>query len=167
MDDDQMISKMMMGAYNFDSLLPKGISRFRKRMQEYEAFSKKRDGIKASMASLKKEREGFSEKDKPWMVKVGELTSRHETEVNELKKQIEALSVREKASSEEKEGLKASLAQVTSDNKWLIKHGFQQVVTYLLHSSEFNKALGDVYTKLLVHGRHQGFTTGYNAFEAR
>ncbi|MFS8026192.1 hypothetical protein Hanom_Chr16g01483981 [Helianthus anomalus] len=125
MDDDQMISKMMMGAYNLASLLPKGISRFRKRMQEYEAFSKKRDGIKASMAALKKEREGFSEEDKPWMVKVGELTSRHETEVNELKKQIEALSVREKASSEEKEGLKASLAQVTSDNKWLIKHGFQ------------------------------------------
>ncbi|KAJ0443663.1 hypothetical protein HanOQP8_Chr16g0623981 [Helianthus annuus] len=112
-------------------------------------------------------REGFSEKEKAWMVKVGELTSRHETEVNELKKQIEVLSVREKASSEEKEGLKASLAQVTSDNKWLIEHGFQQVVTYLLHSSEFNKALGDVYTKLCVHGRHQGFTAGYNACEAR
>ncbi|KAJ0682295.1 hypothetical protein HanPI659440_Chr16g0645751 [Helianthus annuus] len=79
MDDDQMISKMMMGAYNLVSLLPEGICRFRKRMQEYEAFSKKRDGMKASMATLKKEREGFSEKEKAWMVKVGELTSRHET----------------------------------------------------------------------------------------
>ncbi|KAJ0620671.1 hypothetical protein HanRHA438_Chr01g0000121 [Helianthus annuus] len=166
MDDDLMISKMMMGACNLSALLPKGISHFRKRMQVYEDFSKKRDGMKASMAALKKESEGFVEKEKAWVVKVGELTPRHEVEVNELEKQMEALNVREKASSEEKEGLKASLVQVTSDNKWLIEHGFQQLVTYLLHSSEFNKALGDVYTKLLVHGRHHGFTAGYKACEA-
>ncbi|KAJ0693526.1 hypothetical protein HanPI659440_Chr15g0598111 [Helianthus annuus] len=79
---------------------------------------------------------------------------------------IEALSAREKASSEEKEGLEASLAQVTKDNKWLIEHGFQLVITYLLHSSEFNRTLGNVYTKLLVHGRHQGYTAGYEACEA-
>ncbi|KAM0050543.1 hypothetical protein Hdeb2414_s0007g00225231 [Helianthus debilis subsp. tardiflorus] len=107
------------------------------------------------------------EDEKAWVVKVGDLTSRHEVEVNELKKQMEALNVREKAYLEEKEGLKTSFAQVTSDNKWLIEHGFQQVVTYLLHSSEFNKALGDVYTKLLVHGRHRVFTTGYKACEPR
>ncbi|KAJ0500994.1 hypothetical protein HanRHA438_Chr11g0495811 [Helianthus annuus] len=99
-------------------------------------------------------------------MKVGELTQRHEVEVNELKKQIKALSAQEKASSKEKEGLEASLAQVTKDNKWLIVHGFQQVVTYLLQPSEFNQALGDVYTKLLVHRRHQGFTAGYEACEA-
>ncbi|KAJ0795950.1 hypothetical protein HanPI659440_Chr04g0156441 [Helianthus annuus] len=99
-------------------------------------------------------------------MKVGELTQRHEVEVSELKKQVEALKAREEASSKEKEGLEASLAQVTKDNKWLIEHGFQQVVTYLLHSSEFNRALGDVYTKLLVHGRHRGYTAGYEAYEA-
>ncbi|KAJ0741760.1 hypothetical protein HanOQP8_Chr06g0231731 [Helianthus annuus] len=64
MDDDQMISKMMLGAYNLVALLPDEISRFRKRMQEYEAFSKKRDGMKASMAALKKVSEGFAEKEK-------------------------------------------------------------------------------------------------------
>ncbi|KAF5790279.1 hypothetical protein HanXRQr2_Chr09g0381351 [Helianthus annuus] len=137
MDDDQMIGKMILGACNLFVLLPKGISRFQKRMQEYEAFSKKRDAMKASMAALKKENKGFGEKETAWVVKVHELTQRHEVEVNELKRQV-------KASSKEKEELEASLAQVTKDNKWLIEHGFQQVVTYLLHSSEFNRALGDV-----------------------
>ncbi|MFS7936157.1 hypothetical protein Hanom_Chr05g00412141 [Helianthus anomalus] len=40
---------------------------------------------------------------------------------------------------------------------------FQQAVTYLLHSSEFNSAPGDVYSKLLIHGRQQGYTAGYDA----
>ncbi|KAF5796524.1 hypothetical protein HanXRQr2_Chr08g0352541 [Helianthus annuus] len=66
---------------------------------------------------------------------------------------MEALKVREKTSMKEKEVLKA-------DNRWLIEHGFRQVVTYLLHSSEFNQALGAVYTKLLAHGRHQGLLLG-------
>ncbi|KAF5764263.1 hypothetical protein HanRHA438_Chr15g0702401 [Helianthus annuus] len=155
MDDDQMISKMIFGSCNLAALLLEGISRFRKRMQEYETFSNKRDGMKATMVALKKESEGFAEKEKAWVMKVGELSQRHEVEVNELKKQVEALKAREEASSKEKEGLEASLAQVTKDNKWLIEHGFQQIVTYLLHSSEFNRPLGDVYAKLLVHGRHQ------------
>ncbi|MFS7917706.1 hypothetical protein Hanom_Chr03g00192321 [Helianthus anomalus] len=131
MDDDQMISKMILGACNLAALLPEGISRFRKRMQEYKVFLKKRDGMKASMVALKKENKGFAEKEKSWVMKVGEITKRHEVEVNELKKQIETLSAREKASPEEKGGLKSSLAQVTKDNNWLIEHGFQQVVNYL------------------------------------
>ncbi|KAM0012200.1 hypothetical protein Hdeb2414_s0007g00242301 [Helianthus debilis subsp. tardiflorus] len=36
MDDDQMLAKMILGASNLSALLPKGISRFRKRLQEYE-----------------------------------------------------------------------------------------------------------------------------------
>ncbi|KAM0007785.1 hypothetical protein Hdeb2414_s0132g00807191 [Helianthus debilis subsp. tardiflorus] len=89
-------------------------------------------------------------------MKVHELTQKHEVEVGELKQQVEA-------SLKEKEELEASLAQLVKDNKWLIEHGFQQVVTYLLHSSEFNRALGDVYSKLLIHGRHQGYIAGYDA----
>ncbi|KAJ0454660.1 hypothetical protein HanIR_Chr15g0742641 [Helianthus annuus] len=159
MDDDQMIAKMIMGACNLSALLLEGISHFQKRMQEYEAFLKKRDAMNASIAALKKESKGFAEKEKVWQVKVHELTQRHEIEVNELKKQVEA-------SLKEKEELEASLAQLAKDNKWLIEHGFQQVVTYLLHSSEFNSALGDLYTKLLVYGRHQGYTAGYEACQA-
>ncbi|MFS7917749.1 hypothetical protein Hanom_Chr03g00192861 [Helianthus anomalus] len=94
------------------------------------------------MASLKKETEGFAEKEKACQMKVHKLTQSHEVE---------------------NEGLKASLAQLARDNKWLIEHGFQQVVTYLIHSSEFNRALGDVYSKLLIHGRHQGYIVGYDA----
>ncbi|KAJ0939102.1 hypothetical protein HanRHA438_Chr02g0057261 [Helianthus annuus] len=71
-----------------------------------------------------------------------------------------------KAFREEKEGLKASVGQVNADNQWLIEHGFQQVVTYLLHSKEFNSALGDVYTKLLNLGKHQGLTAGYKLHES-
>ncbi|MFS7946442.1 hypothetical protein Hanom_Chr06g00536361 [Helianthus anomalus] len=62
-------------------------------MQEYEAFSKKkREAMKVSMAALKKESEGFAEKEKAWQMKVHELTQIHEVEVGELKKQVEASS---------------------------------------------------------------------------
>ena len=73
------------------------------------------------------------------------------------------MKVQKKALLEEKEGLKASFAQETGDNKWLIEDGFQQVVTYLLHSSEFKKVLGDTYIELLAHGRHQGLFAAYKA----
>ncbi|KAJ0809982.1 hypothetical protein HanPI659440_Chr01g0021441 [Helianthus annuus] len=105
--------------------------------------------MKANMAALKKETEGFTEKELAWQKKVHELTQRHEVEFGKLKQQAEELD--------------ASLVQLAKDNKWLIEYGFQQVVTYLLHSSEFNSALGDVYSKLLIHGRHQGYTVGYDA----
>ncbi|KAJ0681118.1 hypothetical protein HanPI659440_Chr16g0632121 [Helianthus annuus] len=63
MDDDLMISKMVMGACNLVALLLEGVSRFRKRMQEYEVFSKKRDEMKTSMVALQ-EAEGYAEKEK-------------------------------------------------------------------------------------------------------
>ncbi|KAJ0765019.1 hypothetical protein HanPI659440_Chr08g0298791 [Helianthus annuus] len=63
MNDDLMISKVMMGACNLVALLLEGVSRFRKKMQEYEVFSKKRDEMKASMVVLK-EAEGYAEKEK-------------------------------------------------------------------------------------------------------
>ena len=66
----------------------------------------------------------------------------------------------------EKEGLKAAVARTTSDNQWWIEQGFQQVVTYLLHSKEFNSALGEVYTKLLNLGKHQGLITGFKLHES-
>ncbi|KAF5814681.1 hypothetical protein HanRHA438_Chr03g0125741 [Helianthus annuus] len=153
MVDDEMITNMIMASCNFCALIPEGISRFRKRMQEYEAFSKKREAMKASIATLKKDKEGFVEKELAWQKKLHELTQRHESEIGELKQQAEA-------SVKEKDELEASLAQLAKGNKWLIEQGFQQVVTYLLYSSEFNSALGDVYSKLLIHGRHQGYTTG-------
>ncbi|KAJ0477105.1 hypothetical protein HanHA300_Chr13g0484611 [Helianthus annuus] len=135
MDDDSMISRMMMSDCNFASTLPEGVSRFCKRMQEYEEFSKKRDKMKASLAVLKKEAEGFTEKEKTLLSKVADLTSKHEADLKEVKGRLEAdrlqvkadkaaLEVQWKAFLEE-EGLKASLAQATSDNQWLIEHGFQ------------------------------------------
>ncbi|KAJ0692402.1 hypothetical protein HanPI659440_Chr15g0585531 [Helianthus annuus] len=115
-----------------------------------------REALKANMGPLKKETEGFAEKELAWQNKVHELTQRHEVEIGKLKQQAEA-------SVKEKEELEASLAQLAKDNKWLIEQRFQQVVTYLLHSSEFYSALGDVYSKLLTHGRHQGYIAGYDA----
>ncbi|MFS7953778.1 hypothetical protein Hanom_Chr07g00622531 [Helianthus anomalus] len=141
MEDNMMISRMMLSACNLAAMLPGGVSCFRKRMHEYEEFSKKKDKMKASVAAMKKEIDRFAEKEKAWVMK-------------------------KKAFLEEKEGLKDSLAQVTSDNQWLIEHGFQQVVTYLIHSAEFNSTLGDVYTKLLNHGKHLGFIACYKAYES-
>ncbi|MFS7995326.1 hypothetical protein Hanom_Chr12g01116651 [Helianthus anomalus] len=177
MDDDVVISRMIMSAYNFAAMLLEGVSHFRRRMHEYKEFSKNKDKMKASMAALKKESEGFAEKEKACVMKVGELTSRHEVEMNGLKKRMEAdklqlkadreaLNVQKKVFLEEKERLKASLAYATNNNQWLIEHGLQQVVTYLLHSTEFNSALSDVYTKLINHGKHLGFVAGYKAHES-
>ncbi|MFS8011834.1 hypothetical protein Hanom_Chr14g01313701 [Helianthus anomalus] len=77
--------------------------------------------MKSSMAVMKKEIDGFSKKEEDWVKKVGELTRRHEIEINDLKKSFEAdklklkadreaLDVQRKAFDEEKEGLKASVA---------------------------------------------------------
>ncbi|MFS8025633.1 hypothetical protein Hanom_Chr16g01477411 [Helianthus anomalus] len=123
------------------------------RWREYEEFSKKKEKMKASMAAMKKENDGFSKKEEAWVKTVGELTRMHEVEINDLKKSFEAdklkadretLDVQKKAFAEEKEGLKVSV-----------------VVTYLLHSKEFKSALGDVYTKLLNYGKHLGLVAGF------
>ncbi|KAJ0725850.1 hypothetical protein HanPI659440_Chr12g0463571 [Helianthus annuus] len=152
-DDDLMLSRMVLSTCNLAAMLPQGITRFRQRMQEYEDFSKKKDNMKSSLASMKKEIAGFAEKEAAWR-----------KEVSDLKR---CMILRwQQAFREEKEGLKASVGQVTADNQWLIEHGFQQVVTYLLHSKEFNSALGDVYTKLLNLGKHQGLTAGYKLHES-
>ncbi|KAJ0577628.1 hypothetical protein HanIR_Chr05g0238231 [Helianthus annuus] len=63
MDDDLMLSHMILSTCNLASMLPQGIARFRKRMQEYEEFSKKKDKMKSSMAAMKKEIAGFAEKE--------------------------------------------------------------------------------------------------------
>ncbi|KAF5788217.1 hypothetical protein HanXRQr2_Chr10g0461581 [Helianthus annuus] len=125
MDDDVMLSRMILSTCNLAAMLPQGIARFRQRMQEYEEFSKKKNKMKSSMAAMKKEISGFVEKEEAWS-----------------KKGKEALSVAQKAFD-----------------------GFQQVVTYLLHSAKFNSALGEVYTKLLNLGKHQGLI-GYKLHEA-
>ncbi|KAJ0544217.1 hypothetical protein HanHA89_Chr09g0359101 [Helianthus annuus] len=149
MDDDMMLSRMILSTCNLAAMLPQGVARFRKRMHEYEEFSKKKDKMKATMSILKKENEGLVKKEETLSKKVEELTQKHEAEVGELKKQVEALE--------------ASRVRLSDDNKWLIEHGFQQVVTYLLHSVEFNSVLGGVYGKLLEHGMHQGYVAGYKA----
>ncbi|KAJ0902982.1 hypothetical protein HanPSC8_Chr08g0343701 [Helianthus annuus] len=177
MDDDVMLSRMILSTCNLAAMLPQGVARFRQRMQEYEEFSKKKDKMKSSMAAMKKEISSFAEKEEAWSKKVEGLSRQHEIEMIDFKKSFEAdrlklkadreaLSVAQKAFDEEKESLKASVSRATSDNQWLIEQGFQQVVTYLLHSAEFNSALGDVYTKLLNLGKHQGLIAGYKLHEA-
>ncbi|KAJ0792663.1 hypothetical protein HanOQP8_Chr01g0020531 [Helianthus annuus] len=122
-------------------------------VKEYEELSKKKEKMKASMAAMKKDIDSFSKKEDAWVKKL------------KLKAGREALDVQKKAFAEEKEGLKASVVQATSDNQWLIEQGFQKVVTYLLHSTDFNSALGDVYTKLLNYGKHLGLVAGFKLHE--
>ncbi|KAF5806162.1 hypothetical protein HanRHA438_Chr05g0227211 [Helianthus annuus] len=121
MQDDVLISRMLLDVCNLAAMLPEGVSRFHKRMHEYEEFSKKREKTKASMAAMKKEIEGFAEKERSWVVKVHELTKRHEIELSNEKKRMEAdrlqlkadkeaFNVQQKAFLDEKEGLKASLS---------------------------------------------------------
>ncbi|KAF5805242.1 hypothetical protein HanXRQr2_Chr05g0206931 [Helianthus annuus] len=128
-------------------MLPQGVARFRRRMQEYEEFSKKKDKMKSSMAVMKKDISNFAEKEEAWSKKVEGLSKQHEIEMSDFKKSFEADRLKLKA---DREALS----------------GFQQVVTYLLHSTEFNSALGDVYTKFLNLGKHQGLIAGYKLHEA-
>ncbi|KAJ0548656.1 hypothetical protein HanIR_Chr08g0386211 [Helianthus annuus] len=177
MESDHFISRLMLSSCNLSALVAEGVTRFQKGMQEYEEFSKKKEKTKSSMAAMKKEIDGFSKKEEAWVKKVGELTRRHEIEINDLKKSFEAdrlklkadreaLPVQQNAFDEEKDGLKASVVQATGDNQWLIEQGFHQVVTYLLHSNEFNSALGEVYMKLLNLGKHQGLIAGFKLHES-
>ncbi|KAM0039116.1 hypothetical protein Hdeb2414_s0012g00378311 [Helianthus debilis subsp. tardiflorus] len=174
MEADHLIYRMMLSSCNLSALLAEGVTRFAKGMQEYEKAFKKKEKMKASIAAMKKEIDNFSEKELVWVKKVGELTRRHEIEMNDLKKGFEAdrlklksdreaLVVQQKAFDEEKDGLKALVARA---NQWLIEQGFHQVVTYLLHSKEFNSALGEVYTKLLNLGKHQSLIAGYKLHES-
>ncbi|MFS7935596.1 hypothetical protein Hanom_Chr05g00405391 [Helianthus anomalus] len=151
METDHFISRLMLSSCNLSALLAEGVTHFTKGMQKYEEPSKKKDKMEASMAAMKKEVEGFSKKEESQVKKVGELTRKHGIE---------------KAFEEEKEGLKALVAQATGDYQWLIEQGFHQVVTYLLHSKEFNSDLGEVYTKLLNWGKHQGLIAGYKLHES-
>ncbi|KAJ0514259.1 hypothetical protein HanHA300_Chr10g0367571 [Helianthus annuus] len=97
---------------------------------------------------------------------MNDLKKSFEADKLKLKADREALDVQGKAFDEEKEGLKAFVAQATGDNQWLIEQGFHQVVTYLLHSNEFNSALGEVHTKLLNYGKHLGVIAGFKLHES-
>ncbi|MFS7985634.1 hypothetical protein Hanom_Chr11g01000801 [Helianthus anomalus] len=78
----------------------------------------------------------------------------------------EPLNVQQRAFEEENGGLNSLVTQATGDNQWLIEQGFQQVVTYFLHSKEFNSTPGEVYTKLLNLGKYQGLIAGYKLHES-
>ncbi|KAM0041540.1 hypothetical protein Hdeb2414_s0011g00367491 [Helianthus debilis subsp. tardiflorus] len=100
MDGDHFISRLMLSSCNLFALVAEGVTHFRKGMQEYEEFSKKKEKMKSSMAAMKKEFDGFSKKEEAWVKKVGELTRRHEIEMNDLKKSFEADRLKLKAKRE-------------------------------------------------------------------
>ncbi|KAJ0908789.1 hypothetical protein HanRHA438_Chr07g0314361 [Helianthus annuus] len=163
MEADHLISRMMLSSCNLSAFLAEGVTRFAKGMQEYEEASKKKDKMKASIAAMKNEIACFAEKEEAWSKKVNDLSKQHEIEMSDFKKSFEADREKLKAN---REALFVAVARTTSDNQWLIEQGFQQVVTYLLHSKEFNSALGEVYTKLLNLGKHQGLIAGYKLHES-
>ncbi|MFS7988028.1 hypothetical protein Hanom_Chr11g01029731 [Helianthus anomalus] len=154
MEGDTMLSRLMLSSCNLSALVAEGVTRFCKGMQDYEEFSKKKEKMKASMATLKKDIDGFSKKEEAWVKKAGELTRRHEIEINDLKKSFEADKLKLKADREALDVQKKTLIEE--------KEGLEDfvVVTYLLHSTEFNFALGEVYTKLLNYGKHLGMFAG-------
>ncbi|MFS8007236.1 hypothetical protein Hanom_Chr14g01258621 [Helianthus anomalus] len=90
MDDDLMLSRMILSTCNLAAMLPQGVACFRKRMQEYEDFSKKKEKMKSSMSAMKKEIGGFVEKEAAWDKKVSDLTRMHEIEMSDLNKSFEA-----------------------------------------------------------------------------
>ncbi|MFS7945802.1 hypothetical protein Hanom_Chr06g00528441 [Helianthus anomalus] len=130
MEGDHFISRLMLSSCNLSSLVAEVLEEERK---------------KSSMVVMKKEIDGFSKKEEAWVKKVGELTRRHEIDMNDLKKRFEADKLKLKLI----EGLKASVAQDTGDNQWLIEQGFQQF-----------------YTKLLNYGKHLGLIVGFKLHES-
>ncbi|MFS7967788.1 hypothetical protein Hanom_Chr09g00789871 [Helianthus anomalus] len=59
MEGDHFISRLMLSSCNLSVLLAEGVTCFAKGMQEYEEVAKKKDKMKASMAAMKKEVDGF------------------------------------------------------------------------------------------------------------
>ncbi|KAM0040449.1 hypothetical protein Hdeb2414_s0012g00394001 [Helianthus debilis subsp. tardiflorus] len=97
MEGDTMLSRLILSSCNLSALVAEGVTRFRKGMQEYEEFSKKKEKMKASMATMKKGIDGLAKKEESWVKKVGELTRRHEIEIGDLKKKMEADKLQLKA----------------------------------------------------------------------
>ncbi|MFS8003827.1 hypothetical protein Hanom_Chr13g01218471 [Helianthus anomalus] len=83
-----------------------------------------------------------------------------------VSKQSTRRSTRRKVGKDVKEigkkvgGSKPSTKAIESS--YNVDSGEIYVVTYFLHSSDINSSLGDVYSKLFIHGRHQGYTAGYD-----
>ncbi|MFS8002513.1 hypothetical protein Hanom_Chr13g01202951 [Helianthus anomalus] len=100
MEGDTMPSRLILSSCNLSALVTEGVTRFRKGMQEYEEFSKKKEKMKASMAIMKKDIDNFSNKEEAWVKKVGELTRRHEIEIGDLKKSKEVDKLKLKADRE-------------------------------------------------------------------
>ncbi|KAM0040087.1 hypothetical protein Hdeb2414_s0012g00389701 [Helianthus debilis subsp. tardiflorus] len=101
MEGVTMLSRLILSSCNLSALLAEGVTRFLKGMQEYEEFMKKKDRMKTSIASMKKKIDGFAKKEEAWVKKMHELTSRHEVEVEGLKKELEVLKAPEKTFLEE------------------------------------------------------------------
>ncbi|MFS8003843.1 hypothetical protein Hanom_Chr13g01218651 [Helianthus anomalus] len=85
MEGGHFISRLMLSSCNLSALLAEGVTRFRKGMQEYEKVMKKKDKMKASMASMKKDIDIFAKKEEAWVKKMHKVTSRHVVEVEGLK----------------------------------------------------------------------------------
>src|ERR1044071_6385313 len=81
LDDDALLTKMMVGTCNLTAMLPEGISRFRKMMGEYSEFAKKRREMKQALASLKKDALEWAEKEKTFVGLIDELKKGREAEV--------------------------------------------------------------------------------------
>ncbi|KAJ0741202.1 hypothetical protein HanOQP8_Chr06g0225361 [Helianthus annuus] len=54
MEGDTMLSRLILSSCNLSALLAEGVTHFRKGIQEYDEFSKKKDKMKASMAAMKR-----------------------------------------------------------------------------------------------------------------
>ncbi|XP_076893958.1 uncharacterized protein LOC143546109 [Bidens hawaiensis] len=138
MEGDSLLSWLILNYSNVSALLAEGVTHFRKGMEEYEEFMNTKEKMKASMAAMKKDVEGFSEKEKVYVKRIEELSRGHEIEMAGLKKAMEAdmaklsadreaFEVQKRAFEMEKEGLKASVTQTSEDNKWLIEMGFSRL----------------------------------------
>ncbi|KAM0020996.1 hypothetical protein Hdeb2414_s0024g00645611 [Helianthus debilis subsp. tardiflorus] len=69
MEGDTTLSRLILSSCNLSALVAEGVTCFQKGMQEYEEFSKKKEKMKASMAAMKKDIDGFSKKEEAWVKK--------------------------------------------------------------------------------------------------
>ncbi|KAK1425186.1 hypothetical protein QVD17_20532 [Tagetes erecta] len=77
------------------------------------------------------------------------------------------MAVREKDGwSQERVQLEMLLEQVSFEQKWLIKEGFEYVINRLHRSEEFLGPLGAVQSKLWSSAVHDGVVGGYAHCEA-
>ncbi|KAI3754657.1 hypothetical protein L1987_54444 [Smallanthus sonchifolius] len=180
--EQTLIGRILVNAARILTSFPEGIDRLCDNSKKSERAEQKNCSLKEQLANAQSHVSALSAREKQLIQdldiarkqydvdseKLASLRQNLEEQKAKMDAERVAVDAEWSAVQAEKESLdfvieewKSRTEVLAEEKRWLIEHGFQQVVAYLLHSNEFNVPLSDVYNKLLKRGRHMGLVSGY------